>query len=112
MKINRLTTAALLLAGLLSAASSFEPAGASAEAGCEGDACPQVTLAFDEAKQRYRARNNSPDRWVRLSASNLAAAAEACLPPGRDSYLPLKSVVTPYRAEYAAVKCGEQDEGR
>jgi hypothetical protein len=76
---------------------------------CEGDACGQVTVTFDEAKQQYRAQNNSTDRWVKVSASNLAAAAGACLAPAAAEYLPLKSIVAPYRAEFAEPRCGAPD---
>lgn len=73
---------------------------------CEGDACSQVMLVFDDAKQQYRAQNNSADRWAKVSASNVAASASACLAPGTSSYLPLKSVVGSYSASFADVKCG------
>jgi hypothetical protein len=74
---------------------------------CEGDACSQVTLTFDESKQQYRAVNNSADRWARVTASNEAASAGACLAPGKDAYLLLKSIAGPYHAAYAEVRCGE-----
>ena len=73
---------------------------------CEGDACSQVTLTFDESKQQYLARNNSTDRWARVTASNVAAAAGACLAPGKDAFLPLKSIAGSYHAAYAEVRCG------
>jgi hypothetical protein len=73
---------------------------------CEGEACSSVTLTFDDEKQQYLVRNNSSDRWARVSASNLAAAVSACVAPGKDEYLPLKSVVAPYRAVYAEARCG------
>lgn len=78
---------------------------------CEGDACSAVTFAFDGSKQQYRAQNNSADRWVKVSASNLAASSSACLAPGKGDYLPLKSLVGDYRADYAEAKCGEQVAG-
>jgi hypothetical protein len=74
---------------------------------CEGDACSQITVTFDESKQQYRAVNNSADRWARVTASNEAASAGACLAPGKDAYLPLKSIAGPYHATYAEVRCGE-----
>jgi hypothetical protein len=80
-----------------------------AAAECEGDACSQVTVTFDESKQQYRAVNNSPDRWARVTASNMAASASACLAPGRDAYLPLKSVAGAYHAAYAEARCGEPE---
>ena len=73
---------------------------------CEGAACANVSLTFDEERQQYRARNNSPDRWVRVAASNLAAASTACLAPGKDEYLPLKSIVGNFNAEYSEPRCG------
>ncbi|HEX7957529.1 MAG TPA: hypothetical protein VF508_11335 [Pyrinomonadaceae bacterium] len=82
---------------------------ATAVAECEGDACSQVTSTFDEAKQQYKARNNSPDRWARVTASNMASSASVCLGPGKEAYLALKTLVGPYRAVYAAARCGEDD---
>lgn len=73
---------------------------------CEGDACQQVTLIYDESKSEYRAQNNSTDRWARVSASNAAASSTICLAPGKADLLPLKSVVGPYQAEYAEPRCG------
>ena len=89
-------------------AAAVSDAPAPLPADCEGAACSQVTLVFDEAKQQYRAQNNSTDRWAKVSASNLAASASACLAPGAGDYLPLKSVVGPYQAAYAEPKCGVQ----
>lgn len=78
---------------------------------CEGDACPQVTVTFDEEKGLYRARNNSAERWARVTATNVAAAASLCLAPGQAEHLSLKSIVGPYRAVYAEVRCGEEEPG-
>jgi hypothetical protein len=80
---------------------------AAAVTDCEGDACSQVTVTFDESRQQYRAQNNSADHWARVTASNMAASASACLAPGRDAYLPLKSIAGAYHAEYAEARCGE-----
>lgn len=83
---------------------------AAAVADCDGDACSQVTLTFDDAKQQYHAQNNSSDRWARVTASNLAATASACLAPGKDAYLALKGINGSYRADYSEPKCGEMME--
>lgn len=72
---------------------------------CEGDGCPSVSLTFDEVKGQYRAQNNSADAWVRVRASNQAAAAEVCVAPGKADYLPLKSIVGAYKAVYGS-SCG------
>ena len=73
---------------------------------CEGDACAVVAVTFDETKQQYRAQNNSPDRWVRVVAANVASASDLCVGPGKAGYLQLKSIVGPYRAGYAEPRCG------
>lgn len=72
---------------------------------CEGDGCPPVSLTFDEAKGQYRVQNNSADAWVRVTASNMASAAEVCVAPGKSGYLSLKSIVGVYRARYDS-SCG------
>ncbi len=90
------------------AAASPPPSSVAAAVDCEGDACSQVTLAFDDTKQQYRAQNNSADRWAKVSVSNVAASASACLAPGAGDYLPLKSIVGNYQAAYDEPKCGVQ----
>lgn len=72
---------------------------------CEGDGCGAVVLTFDEAKGQYRARNNSPDVWVRVTASNQSSSAEVCVAPGKAEHLPLKSIVGAYKAVYGS-SCG------
>jgi hypothetical protein len=85
------------------------PAATTAATDCEGDACTQVTVTFDESRQQYRAQNNSSDHWARVTASNMAGSASACLAPGGAAYLPLKSISGAYRAAYAEVRCGEPE---
>ena len=75
---TRLPIAAYLLAlALFFASPAARHAKAAPAVDCEGDACSSVTLTFDDAKQQYRALNNSSDRWVKVSASNLAASTSA-----------------------------------
>jgi hypothetical protein len=102
---------AAVAAAALTLFAHLNPAGrdGAASAECVGTACQQVTVTFDEAAQQYRAQNNSAGRWVKVSASNLAAAASACLGPGSTEYLPLKSIVAPYRAEFDQPRCGAPD---
>jgi len=66
---------------------------------CEGTACSQVTLSWDEAKQQYDAQNNS-NRRVWVEASNLGASARVLVGPGKTGKLLLRSIVSPYRANY------------
>jgi hypothetical protein len=109
--IRKSCAALALVISLASASASATPSSAftaaPAAANCEGDACSQVTFTFDDAKQQYHAQNNSTDRWARVTGSNLAATASACLAPGKDTYLPLKSINGSYRADYSDPKCGE-----
>jgi hypothetical protein len=104
---TRFPLAICLLAFLLfTALTLVRHASAAAATDCEGDACSSVTLAFDDTKQQYRAQNNSTDRWAKVTASNVASSASACLGPGESEYLPLKSYVAPYRADFADTRCG------
>jgi hypothetical protein len=66
---------------------------------CEGNACGLVTLTFDETKQQYLAQNNS-DRLIRVEASNWAGGRSVIIEAGKSAYLPLKSFIGPYRANY------------
>ncbi len=66
---------------------------------CEGTACSQVTLSWDEAKQHYDAQNNS-NRRVWVEASNLGASARVLVSPHETGKLLLRSIVSPYRANY------------
>src|ERR1700759_4772699 len=104
---TRLPLATCVLAFILFSAPTIarRVTAASSVTDCEGDACSQVTLTFDDAKQQYLAQNNSQDRFVRVSASNVAAAAGAGVAPSKSEYLPLKSIVGSYRADYAEAKC-------
>ena len=97
---------ALMLSAHFGAHVRAAVAASAAAAECEGAACQQVTLTFDEAKGQYRVRNNSTDRWVRVSAANLAAAAYACVGPGRTEDLPLRSIAGSYRADFSDQTCG------
>ncbi len=66
---------------------------------CEGNACTQVTLTFDETRQQYKVQNNS-DRPVRVEASNLAGYSKILVAAGKMDYLAIKSITGPYRANY------------
>ena len=75
---------------------------------CEGDACSQVTLTWDETKELYKVQNNSSDRWIRVEAANLVSSASVCLAPNKSDYLTLKSVVGAFRANLAE-NCGKMN---
>ena len=64
---------------------------------CEGNACAQVKLTFDETKQQYKVQNNS-DHVVRVEASNWAGGSSVRVEAGKVGYLPMKSFVGPYHA--------------
>lgn len=116
MRTARLSTVLTALFAALLLLLTAQPAApvvaaASAATDCEGAACPQVAVTFDETTEQYRIQNNSTDRWVLAEASNLAASASACLAPGKVAALPLKSIVGPYRADFAEERCGAQRVG-
>jgi hypothetical protein len=116
MRVNRLSVA-VALALVCTSAAAIPPTTSPVRAatpvtGCEGDACSSVTFTFDDTKQQYHIQNTSTDRWMHVSASNLAASASACLAPSKDAYLPLKGVVGSYRADYSQQRCGEQGVGQ
>jgi hypothetical protein len=67
---------------------------------CQGEACDQVVITWDDTKQDYKVQNNSTDRWVRVDAANLAATASICVAPAKAEYLSLTSVVDTYHAKY------------
>lgn len=96
----------LSIALLTTSPAALRASAARAPEECEGDACTQVSITFDETKQLYRVRNNAGDRWVHVTASNLAAASDACLAPGKEEPLALKSISGRYRADYSEPKCG------
>lgn len=100
---KRLGIAALMMLAVLTMSVRH---GAASAVECEGAACQQVTLTFDEAKQQYRVQNNSADHWVKVAASNLAASAYACVGPGKAEDLPLRSIAGSYRADYSDQTCG------
>ena len=104
----RATTLLLLFTCLFALAPTAAPAAAY---DCEGDACSQVSLTFDEAKGEYKVQNNSADRWVRVDASNVATSASACAAPGKAEYLALKSIDGAYRASYAETGCDMRTTG-
>lgn len=99
--------AALLLISLPARRANAAPAFTD----CEGDACSQITVTFDEARQQFHVQNNSTDHWARVYASNLASYSSACVGPGKEGYLTLKSIVGTYRADYSEARCGEQGAG-
>jgi hypothetical protein len=71
----------------------------SSDLDCEGDACTQVTLTFDEAKQQYKVLNSS-NRLVRVEASNLTGGNRILVEAGKEAYLAMKSIVGAYHANY------------
>ena len=97
------TLLTLTLCGQLGAVGRAIPPEA---AECEGTACAQVSVTFDEAKGQYRVRNDSTERWIKVTASNVAAYADTCVGPKKSEYLPLSSIAGAYHADYADSGCG------
>ena len=75
---------------------------------CEGNACSQITVTWDESKEQYKVQNNSSDQWVRVEAANLVSSASLCLGPNKSDYLSLKTVVGAFRVNLAEENCGKR----
>lgn len=90
------TAVALTLAGQAGALGCVAPTPALE---CEGAACAQVVLTFDEARQQYKVQNDA-SRAVIVEGANLVATARVRVGAGQSDYLPLKSIVGAYRADY------------
>lgn len=91
---------AVIAVGATGHASHAAPfAASSSYLDCEGNACAQVTLTYDEAKEQYKVRNNS-DRSVRVEASDWAGGSSVRVEGGKTDHLPMKSFVGAYRANY------------
>jgi hypothetical protein len=98
--------ASVVALGVMLAAVAYGPerglatAGTSAFIDCDGNACGQVRVTWDDVKQLYKVQNASTDKSVRVDAANLAASASVCIPPEKTDYLSLKSIVGAYHATY------------
>ena len=64
---------------------------------CEGDACAQVTLTWDNDRQQFRVQNNS-DRPVQVEVTTFAGESRVRVLPGTSEYLQVKNFIGPYRA--------------
>jgi hypothetical protein len=66
---------------------------------CEGNACDQVALTWDEERQQYKVQNNAA-RAVTVVIANWAGGVRLSVGAGQTEYVPLKSYIRPYRANY------------
>ncbi len=66
---------------------------------CEGTACSQVALEWEEEGQQFRAQNNS-ERRVRFQVNTFAGSSSVSVEPGKSDYLKVKSFNGPYHADY------------
>jgi hypothetical protein len=66
---------------------------------CEGTACSQVALEWEEEGQQFRAQNNS-ERRVRFQVNTFAGSSSVSVEPGKSEYLKVKSFNGPYHADY------------
>jgi hypothetical protein len=73
---------------------------------CEGEACNQIVLTWDESRGSFRVQNNSTTRWARVEAANLVTSATICIGPGRTDYLSIKSIVGNFKATFSEENCG------
>ncbi len=66
---------------------------------CEGDACPVVTLTWDQDRQQFKVQNAS-ERAVKVEVSTFAGKSHIIIPPQKVGYLEVKTFNGPYHATY------------
>jgi len=66
---------------------------------CEGTACSQVTLTWDNDNKQFRVQNDS-DRRVRIDVTTFAGDSTIHVEPQKSQYLLVKTFNGPYRANY------------
>ena len=93
----RAATLLLLFTCLL----AFTPPSATRAAAydCEGDACPVVTLTWEEDGQRFRVENGSDSR-VKVKVASYAGDSSVQVEPHKSDYLQVKYFNGPYRADF------------
>jgi hypothetical protein len=66
---------------------------------CEGNACSQVTLVWEDNNQQFKVQNNS-DNAVKIEVSTFAGDSTIHVEPHKTAYLLVKSFKGPYRANF------------
>jgi hypothetical protein len=66
---------------------------------CEGTACSQVTLTWEDEGQQFRAENGS-DRRVKVEVFTFVGSSNVTVEPGKSEYLKVKNFNGPYHADY------------
>ncbi len=66
---------------------------------CEGDACSQVALSWDNDRQQFRVQNES-DRSVKVEVTMYAGTSSLQVDAHKSDYLLVKTFTGPYRANY------------
>lgn len=95
LKVKSLAAALALMTAVAHAAAT--PAAPAYD--CEGTACSQVALTWEEEGQQFRARNNS-DRRVKIEVNTFVGPSSVTVEPGKSEYLRVKSFNGPYHADF------------
>ena len=66
---------------------------------CDGNACAEVTLTWDNDRQQFRVQNDS-DRRIKVTVTTFAGDSSVIVEPRKVDYLLVKTFNGPYRANY------------
>ena len=66
---------------------------------CEGNACPLLTLIWENQEQRFRVQNDA-DRPVKVEVTTFAGLSSIRVDAHKSDYLLVKYFNGPYRANY------------
>jgi hypothetical protein len=101
MYIDRIKSvaAALALACALLAAPGVAASAPRPAYDCEGNACSQVTVTWEDEGQRFRVENNS-DTKVKVEVTTYAGTSSVRVEPHKSDYLGVKYFNGPYRADF------------
>jgi|SRR6266545_1864831 hypothetical protein len=66
---------------------------------CEGNACSQVVLTWEDERQQFRVQNDS-DRRVRIDVTTFAGDSTIRVDAHKSDYLLVKTFNGPFRANF------------
>jgi hypothetical protein len=66
---------------------------------CEGTACSQVSVAWEDEGQRFRVENSSDSR-VKVEVTTYVGSSNVRVEPHKSAYLQVTYFNGPYHAEY------------
>ena len=99
MRLARIPALAAALSLLLLTFNTTGRASSPPPYDCVGEACPSVTLAWEDSTQQFRVDNNS-DRKVKVTVSTNAGDSYVEVEAQKSAYLQVKYFNGAYRADF------------